>query len=194
VTLFTGTPTALRRGANIVVELCSAGTANFKLATSEFAGTLVDEVTYVRTGGASDGTTPMAWKMVSNANNCFSALRTPQIATWVDETAVAKTLTVEILHDSVTALKDDEIWLEVVALTDANFPQASFTTDKGIPVFGGTAQTSSSATWYTTGMANPNRQKLSVSVTPQMKGFVTAKVHFAKPNYTVYVDPKIVVS
>jgi len=194
VNAFTGTLVSARRGANIVVELCSAGTANYKMAVYDFAGTVVDETARVRTGGASDGTTPIAWKMVSTANNCFFALRTPQIATWIDETGVEKTLTVEILHDSVTALKDDEVWLEAVVLTNANYPQALIVTDRGVPVLGGTAQTSSSETWYTVGMANPNRQKLSVVVTPQMKGFVTAKVYFAKPNYTVYVDPKIVVS
>jgi len=193
VNMFTGTYIG-RRGANIVVELCSAGTANYKMAVYDFAGTVVDEKTFIRVDGASDGTTPIAWKMVSNANNCFFALRTPQIAIWIDDVGSAKTLTVEILHDSVTALKDTEIWLEVTALTDASFPQASLTTDKGIPTFGGINQASSSATWYTVGMANPNRQQLSVNVTPQLKGYVTVRVAFAKVNSTIYVDPKVVIT
>ena len=53
----------------------------------------------------------------------------------------------------------------------------------------GADQAASSVTWTTTGLTNPNKQALSVSFTPQMKGPVTATVYLALPSKTVYVDP-----
>ena len=43
-------------------------------------------------------------------------------------------------------------------------------------------------------MSNPNKQKISVSFTPQMKGAVHVKVCLAKASTTVYVDPYITLS
>jgi len=53
------------------------------------------------------------------------------------------------------------------------------------------AQATSTALWTTTGMSNPNMQKLSVTVTPGKIGPVTARVYLAKPSTTVYVNQLI---
>jgi len=191
VTLFTGNAPENNVGA-ITVELCDSGTKNYKLGRRECGGTLMDEVTYVRTGGASDGTTPIAWKMVTNANAAgFDGVVSPWMATWIDEIGSARTLTIEILHDSATALTNLEIWLEVCTLTTATWPLAALSTDRGSPGLTGTAQDTSTAEWYTTGITNVNKQRLEVSVTPQLKGVVTARVRCAKASYTVFIDPKI---
>jgi hypothetical protein len=47
---------------------------------------------------------------------------------------------------------------------------------------------------WTKSMTNPNSQKLSCTFTPQEKGYISARVHLAKANYTIYVHPDIVVS
>lgn len=52
-------------------------------------------------------------------------------------------------------------------------------------------QTASTETWATTGMTNPNKFKLSVTVTPGKAGPITARVYLAKPSTTVYIDPLI---
>ena len=171
---------------------CDGGDTNYRLWLSSFAGTVRDETTIVRSGGASDGTTPMAWKLASTVNASFSGsqLESPEIVVWNDTTGSAKTITVEIITDNVT-LKDDECWLEVQYLGTSGFPLGAFLTDAKADVLAAPAnQTSSTEAWTTTGLTTPVKQKLSVTFTPQEKGFVHAKVMLAKPSTTVYVCPK----
>ncbi|MEK9809109.1 MAG: hypothetical protein VW362_01580, partial [Candidatus Nanopelagicales bacterium] len=139
----------------------------------------------------------LSWKMATTANAEYPAiiLRSPEIAKWNETTGSSVTVTVDILHDSATALKDNEVWLEVEYLGTSGTPLALFTDDAVADVITTAAdQTSSSATWTTTGMTNPNKQKLSVTFTPQEKGLIIARVCVAKASYTVYVDPELQIS
>lgn len=183
-------------GQRFCMYNCDSGAVNYKLWIEEYSGTIKDETTLVRTGGASDGTTPISWKMTTAANaNFLQPLPTDEIVIWNETTGSAKTLTVEILHDSATALKDDEVWVEVTYLGSASTPIATIITDKKADTLATAAdQASSSVTWTTTGMGNPNKQKLSVTFTPQMKGFIHAVVKAAKASKTLYVDPKLTIS
>ena len=176
---------------------CSAGDTNYALWVEDYAGSIKQETTLVKDSGASDGTTPLSWKMTttSGAEYPTVVLASPEIQIWNETVGSSVTVTVDFLHDSVTALQDDEIWLEVEYLGTAGFPLSLFTDDAAADILATPAdQTASSATWTTTGMSNPNEQKLSVSFTPQEKGLIVARVHVAKASYTVYVDPLIVIS
>lgn len=204
--LVANAPTSARDGWRFEMHNCDAGDTNYRLWVEDFYGTIKHETTLVRTGGASDGATPLSWKMESASRagtNNGRELASPEIVRWNDDTGSAKTVTVEVLHDSATALNDDEIWLEAEYLGTSGFPVGSFLTDKkgasttypfGDPLPSAAAQTSSSEAWTTTGMSNPNKQKLSVTFTPQEKGFIHARVHLAKASKTVYVDPELTVS
>ena len=102
---------------------------------------------------------------------------------------------IEILHDSVTNLQDDEVWLEVEYLGTAGFPLSLFASDRMTDILSTPAdQTTSSVAWTTTGLTNPNKQKLAVTFTPQEIGVVRCRVALAKPSYTVYVDPLLTVA
>ena len=177
---------------------CDSGDTNYRLWIEDYAGSIKSETTLVKTGGASDGDTPLSWKMATTANAEYPLvlLRSPEIfSERITSTGSAKTITVDILHDSATALKDDEIWLEVQYLGTSGFPLGSFANDSKADVLAaGANQASSSATWTTTGMGNPNKQKLEVTFTPQEKGVAIVTVCMAKASYTVYVDPLAVVS
>ena len=189
-----GTPAS---GCRIEMFNCDSGDTNYRYRKSAFIGTIQDETTLVRTGGASDGTTTYSFKMVSNADAEYPTLTldTPEIVKWNDTTGSAITATVEILRDSATALKDDEIWIEVMYLGTSGYPLGSFISDAKADVLATAAdQTSSSVTWTTTGMANANKQALAVTFTPQEKGFIHATVKLAKASTTVYVDPMITVT
>lgn len=184
-------------GCRISVYNCDSGNTNYKLAIDDYAGTIRQETTLVKTGGATDGTTPIAWKMVttSSVNEYDNYLRSDWMAVWIDTTGSSKTITVDILHDSATALTDAECWIEVSYLGSASTPLGTATSDKRADVLTtAAAQTSSSATWTTTGMSNPNKQKLEVTFTPQQKGFVSARVCIGKASKTVYVDCEPLVS
>lgn len=177
---------------------CDSADTNYRLWVEDYAGSIKSETTIVRTGGASDGTTPFAWRMVSSAaaNYPLIALETPGLpARWNATVGTPITITVEIVHDSLTALTDAEVWLDVQFLGTTGFPLSVFKSDAKTDILATAAnQTASSEAWTTTGLTNPNKQKLSVTVTPQEVGFIQAKVHLAKASYTVFVDPKLTVS
>lgn len=193
--LFNATPTQ----ACLRAEMwnCDNASTNYRLWVEDAYGSIKHETTLVKTGGASDGTTPLSWKMASSANASFPLpLCSPEIASaWIDSTGSAKTITIDILHDSATALKDDEVWVDVSYLSDSGTPKTSRVADSKADILAtGADQATSSATWTTTGMANPNKQKLEVAFTPQQKGVALVKVCLAKASTTVYVDPVAQVS
>jgi len=186
-------------GSGVVhFQNCDSSGTNYRLADVSYAGFVLSETTIVRTGGATDGATPLSWKMVTNASSAYPAtpLYSPQIAVWNDTTGSSVTATIEIVHDSVGAgtagaLQNDEIWLEIDYISSSGTPLGARVDNKKATVLTAAAdQPSSSATWTTTGIATPLKQKLSVSFTAQQKGFVIGRVVLAKASKTVYAGPK----
>lgn len=170
---------------------CDSGDTNYRLWIEDFAGSIKSETTIVRTGGATDGTTALSWKMASSANAEYPAilLRGPDIVVWNDTTGSSKTVTLECVTDGVT-LKDDEFWIEVQYLGTSGFPKGSLITDAKADVLATAAnQTSSSETWTTTGLSSPVKQQASVTFTPQKKGAYIIRPVLAKASTTVYVCP-----
>ena len=189
--------TPLATGQRFEMHNCDSGDTNYRLWVQEYSGSIKTETTLVRTGGASDGTTGYSLVMATtaNANASVAPLVSPEVSIWNDTTGGSKTVTVEILHDSATNLTDGEIWLEVQYLGTSGAPLGSFISDAKADILATAAdQSASSETWTTTGMSNPNTQKLSVTFTPQEKGYIQAKVYLAKASKTVYVDPKLTVA
>lgn len=189
--------TPLATGQRFEMHNCDSGDTNYRLWVQEYSGSIKTETTLVRTGGASDGTTGYSLVMATtaNANASVAPLVSPEVSIWNDTTGGSKTVTVEILHDSATNLTDGEIWLEAQYLGTSGVPLGSFISDAKADILATAAdQSASSETWTTTGMSNPNTQKLSVTFTPQEKGYIQAKVYLAKASKTVYVDPKLTVA
>ncbi len=189
--------TPLATGQRFEMHNCDSGDTNYRVWVQEYAGSIKTETTLVRTGGASDGATgySLVMKTTANANASVAPLVSPEVSIWNDTTGGSKTVTVEILHDSATNLTDGEIWLEVQYLGTSGFPLGLFESDAKADILATAAdQATSSETWTTTGMTNPNKQKLSVTFTPQEAGYLQAKVYLAKASKTVYVDPKLTVA
>lgn len=185
-------------GLRVEMHNCDSIDTNYQLWVEDYAGSIKTQtLTLVRSGGATDGATPYSWKMATSANAAANgiALESPELARWNSTVGAPVTVTVDVLHDSATALTDGEIWLDVQYLGTSGVPLSLFASDaKAGPLAAAVAQAASSATWDSTGMAIPNRQKLSVTFTPQEAGYLHAKVVLAKPNVTVYVDPKLQVT
>jgi hypothetical protein len=53
---------------------CDSTDTNYRLWIEDYAGSIKSETVIVRTGGASDGTTPLSWKVVSSANATFPGI------------------------------------------------------------------------------------------------------------------------
>jgi hypothetical protein len=181
-------------GTEVYLLNCDSGSVNLHNEGYVYQGSWLQETTKVKSGGATDGTTNFSLKLVSLSPgpSFHSPLRSPPIRMYNDATGSSVTLSIDILHDNVTLLKDNEVWVEVEYLTDSGDPLGSIVTSRTADDLTTPAnQGTSSASWTTTGMTNPNMQKLSVAFTPQMKGWVRARVALAKPGYTIYVDPLI---
>lgn len=195
------TGTWVAPGGRVILYNCGSGDTNYQLNAEGLYGTIADETTRVRSGGASDGDTPIAWLMTTTADAHYpiAVLESPEIArrfpgtdsevaAWTPGASV--TVTVEILHDSAIALKDDEVWLEVQCLGTNGYPLGVSASDcKTDPLATAADQAASSEAWTTTGMSNPHKQKLSVTIAPYEKGTILAKVVLAKASKSIYVDP-----
>lgn len=185
-------------GSPNIVQLmaCDSSGTNYILHRETQWGNITNETTFVRTGGATDGTTAISWKMVSVASTVFpsGALQTGEFVIWNDTTGASKTVTVEFLHDNATGLKDNEIWLELSYYGASGNPLGTYIDSAPNALAAGSTLSSSSATWATGGMANPNKQKMSLTFTPQLKGFFIASVKLGKASYTAYVDPIMTVT
>lgn len=202
---WTGAPTTgsfVVPGQRVSMYNCDNADTNYKLWIVDYAGSIRDETTLIRTGGASDGTTGLSWKVVSGslANETTAPLQTDDIVIWNETTGASKTVSVELLHDSQGSgsssnLTNADIWLSVRYYGTAGVPLGSIVTARRASVLATAANhAASTETWTTTGLTTPLKQKLSVSFTPQEKGFFIARVHLAKPSATVYVDPKLTVA
>lgn len=182
-------------GAVVTIDNCDSSDTNYRMEHYKYQGSIKTETSKIRSGGASDGTTPISWNMTTLAGSSFvSPLESPPISIWNETTGSSKTVTVEIAQDSAaTALNDDEIWIEVEYLGTSGYPMTSIASDrKANMLSSAAAQTTSGATW--SNMTTPTKQQLSVTFTPQEKGLFAARVMLAKSSTTVYVDPLITVS
>lgn len=194
---------AISTYANQSIEMynCDNANTNYRLWIEKGPGTIRSETTLVRSGGASDGTTPISWKMTGNSNTAprtMGALSAPPIQVWVDGSGASRTLTIELLHDSVgsgtaSRLRSNEIFMEVLYLGTSGYPLASYVACGDVLPNSVSDYADSSVTWTTTGMTTPLKQKMSVTFTPQVAGYVTVQVWLGK-NAIVYVDPKATVT
>lgn len=193
--LITGTITARQR---VEMHNCDSADTNYRFAVQDYYGTTVSETTLVKTGTTYDGTGGYSYKMTTTANTSYpsgahESLQLP--AVWNSTVGSSRTVTVDILHDNVTDLTNSEIWLEVQYLGTSGYPLSTYISDeKASPLVNSAAQDTSTATWTTTGMSNPNTQKLVVTFTPQEAGYFTARVYLTKPSKTVYIDPELQVT
>ncbi len=181
----------------VMVHNVDSGDSNYRLAQHTWQGSTVTQtVTRIRSGGATTKAgTAYSWLMTGTANTqLYAPLVSPEISKYNATVGSAITATIEILHDSLTNLQDDDIWVEINYLGTSGVPLGTLISDRMTNVLSTPVdQTSSSVTWDTTSMTNPNKQKLAVTFTPQEAGYINAKVMF-NGSTTVYVDPVITIS
>ena len=177
-------------GATLVDFIrCGATGVNYTVHRHRMSGLLVEELTVVRSGGASDGLTPIAWRVDTTVDCTYSMpFQCPPIARWNDTDGSPVTATVEGIWGGGAVPNDDEIWLEVEYLGDNSSPQGSFVNDgKANLLATAAAQTSSSETWG----GSTTKFKLAVTFTPQQPGWIYARVKVGRASSTFYVDPLV---
>ena len=185
----TTTP-SLGANSNYVVVFNNLDTAscntNYRSGKSMRAGSETHETTIVRTGGASDGTTPQSRKIVTTANcHRLGPFRSSDAAIWCDGTGVSKTITVYGVWGGGAVPNNDEIWIEALYLGDSASPKGSVIRSCPADVLtAGSAVPSDTSAWG--GSTTPF--KMSVTFTPQKKGWVFLNVCVGRASSTFYVD------
>jgi hypothetical protein len=154
----------------------------------DYRGTLTSETTIVRTGGATDGTTPLAWRIVTTANSKFLLpFESFPISIWNGVTGSGRTLTVYGIWGSGSLPNNDDIWIDVEYLGDSGSPLASVATStKANNLATGVALDSDSSIWG----GSSSKFKMTVTFTAQLAGYVRVYVKAAKPSSTFYIDPQ----
>jgi len=180
------------QGSPIVrIDNCDSGDTNIRFEPYRFAGSIVQETTKVRSGGATDGTTVQSHKLVTLASgpSLFSPLEGPWIEFWNDTDGSAITVTIELCTENVV-LTNAQAWLEVEYLGTASFPLALLSSSRVASALATPANlTTSAASWA--GFTTAAPQKIALTFTPQSKGPMRARICVAKANESVYVDPLI---
>ncbi len=165
---------------------------NYNINRSRWNGTLDEETTIIRTGGASDGTTGIAWKIVTTSSASYLApFESPPIAIWNDTSGSSVTATIEGIWGGGAVPNNDDIWIEAEYLGASGSPLASFVSDAKADVLATAAgHTSSTVTWG----GSTTKFKMAVTFTPQQKGWVLIRVRAGKASSTFYIDPKVALS
>lgn len=180
-------------GPEVTLINCDSADTNYRYYKQNYKGTVTHETTIVRSGGLSDGTTAYSRKIVSTANSkLYSPLESQWFFVWNETTGSAVTVTIPVLTDNVT-LTDAEAWVEVEYMGTSGFPQGVFISDRVAEVIATPANqpTDGTSSWVTTGLGTPVQQSLSVTFTPQEKGWFRARVMLARASTTLYVDKPV---
>lgn len=155
-------------------------------------GTETTETTIVRSGGASDGTTAQARKIVTTANSSWVwPFESEPMAIWNDTSGSSKTATVYGIWGGAAVPNTDDIWIEVGYLNSSSYPLGALgTATKADILATGSALSSDTSSWG----GSTTAFKMSVTFTPQMKGPLYVVVKAAKASSTFYYDPLISVT
>jgi hypothetical protein len=179
-------------GTEIDIIRSGAAGVNYAAYKQAMTATLTEETTIVRSGGASDATTPIAWKVITTIwCNYSTPFECPPIAIWNDVVGSAVTATVEGIWGGGAVPNDDDVWLDVEYLGSSSSPQGSFVNDGKADLLATAAgQATSSATWG----GSTTKFKMAVTFTPQQKGWIYARVKCAKGSSTFYLDPLVILT
>lgn len=158
-------------------------------------GTIEADTSVTRTGGAQDQlNTAYSLKVTPNSRPGYvHGMKLQTLPFHIDSTG-SKTIEVEFIRDSLTNLTDLDIYMELSYADTSG--SVFYSVDNGLqidPTATGTDHPASTETW-TNSMTNPNRQKLSATVTVNRVGPAYLTIFVTIPSTVIFIDPKVEVS
>lgn len=122
------TTPADRTGPATDVVRCSSDTKTYIQRRYWHNATLSEEATVIRTSGATDLTTSLAWKIATNSN--VVAYQFPfeafPVAEWNPTTGSNVVVTMFGVVNAAALPNNDELWMEVEYLGNASYPLGSY--------------------------------------------------------------------
>jgi hypothetical protein len=175
---------------DVTLIRCDSGAVNYRTEKHNYAGDQTTETTIIRTGGATDGTQGVAFKVITTANSRWADPFTCiPISIWNDSTS-AVTATVYGIWGGGAVPKKEDIWIDVEYLGSALTPQGSVISSGNADILATADNTSDASTWG----GSTTAFKMAVTLTAGMKGPLTVYVRCAKLSSTFYIDPKVVLT
>jgi hypothetical protein len=161
-----------------------------------YEGTLKADTVVVN--GASDGTTPISWKITTTSHaGRLAPFETFEIIEWVD-TTVSKTATINCVTDlatDATALTNADLWVEMRSMDNSGNPGTTLHSSAPATQLTAGSTLAAGSGWTTTGMTTPDQRQVQITFTNQIKGYVRFVVKVARASLsTLRVDPKIVIA
>jgi hypothetical protein len=207
-TLFTVKNCKLHAGPIVGSFTVSAATLNIDIVNSDSGanvyrneryhqlGQTTTSTTVVRTGGATDGTTPIShYIQPTSLARPFRPYNSLPLMIWNDVVGVTRTVTLYGAVNILTALpRNDQFWFDLEYMGTSGLPIASLiSTGLATPLSASaTVAVTDGSTWSGLGGSNAIFS-MSASFTAQQKGYVVVYPK-ASATYNVYVDPKLVLS
>jgi len=112
--------TAGTRGVVTDAVRCSSDSKAYSQRRYSYQGTLAEESTIIRTGGASDGTTGISWNLTTNANTKWIyPLEAFPTVIWNPTTGSNVTVTLCGIWNAAAVPNNDDIWIDVEFLGDS---------------------------------------------------------------------------
>ena len=188
-------PSITNYNERIAVISSDSTTTNYRHELYTGTGIQTVETTIVRTGGATNGTTPISWKIVTTTNIKLAfPFESLPIAIWNDTTATTRTITLYGIWGGGAVPTNADIWFELNYMGSTLTPVSTFATCGVADILAaGTNLTTDTSTWG----GSTTKFKMSVTLSspqPNMKGPIYLTVKAAKASSTFYIDPKPVIT
>lgn len=151
------------------VVCCDGVGTNYQKQRYWWEGTLSTETVIIRTGGASNGTTSVSDKIVTQSGSTwFYPFQSIPIAIWNSLTNTNRGVTLYGIWNSASLPNNDQIWIEAEYLGSASSPMASFQTNtKANGLATGTALTADSTSiWNSLATARANTTAYTTASNP----------------------------
>jgi hypothetical protein len=158
-----GLPTA----DNVTIDLnrVDSGTAVYRNERYRFEGKTTTATGVVRTGGASDGATPVSHQIATNANtnNIQRIFNSVPFAIWNAVTGANRNVTVYGIANDSRVPTNDEVWFDVEYLGSATSPKGSYARGgKANVLAAGSALTADTSAWDSAATARANTTAYTV--------------------------------
>jgi hypothetical protein len=143
---------------------CDSGTAVYRHERWAYEGSHIVETTVIRTGGASDGTTGISWKIVTTSlSKWVFPFDCMPIAIWNSTIGANVTATVCGIINAAAVPNNDDLWMEASYLGSSATPIATIATmGKANNLAAGSALTADTSAWDSIATARANSHAYSV--------------------------------
>ena len=178
-----------RYDLGVKIYNCDSAATNYRYYYATPLGSVTQETSKVRTGGATDGVTQLSWNLSGSTNLTMQKpFISEPIIQYNSLTTGNHTATIYLTSNAV--LTNSNFWIELEYFASGASPVSSFVNSRVTDMLtSGTGLTADSSTWG--GTAQTYKYRVTVTFSPAMAGYLKATLYACSGATAIYVDPKI---